>query len=151
MKGVYTAQAKIGSLASAKTVMYLTAPATKTLEILGVTVTQETNATNFQFSIGIDNISALGTPTATTVTPTPHELGDQAATATCKANVTANEPTYSTRITGEGAASLVGYRFEPPTEGDRIYVQPSTSIGIRMLTTPSSSDFDIRLTYREIG
>jgi hypothetical protein len=151
MRGCYTAQYKIGSLAASKTVMYITAPANKVVEILGATVTQETNATNFQFSIGIDNVTTLGTPTATGVTPTPHEKGDQAAGSTVQANVTANEPTYGSRITGEGAASLVGYRYEPPTEADRIYVQGGATVGIRMLTTPSSSDFDIRLTFREIG
>ena len=44
----------------------------------------------------------------------------------------------------------VGYRFEPQPE-ERIYVAAAASVGIRMITTPTSSDFDVRLTFREIG
>lgn len=151
MRGVYTAATKIAALAASKTLMYITAPTTQTVEILGVTVTNESNATNFQMQIAIANVTTLGTPTATTITPTPHEKGDQAAGSTVKANVTASEPTYGSTITQEGAASLVGYRFEPPTEGDRIYVQPGTTVGIRMITTPTSFDCDVRLTFCEVG
>ena len=151
MRGIYTAAFKISALNASKTLMYLTAQANKVVEILGWTVTQENNATNFQMEVQIARITTLGSPTATAVTPTPHESGDQAAGSTVAANVTAGEPTYGAAITQEGAASLVGYRFEPPTEGDRIYVAGGASVGIRMITVPSTSDFDIRLTFREIG
>ncbi len=150
MKGVYTSVLKCASLASSRTLMYLTAPSTKVVEILSVTVTNESNATNFQMEIAIANISTLGSPTGTSVTPTPHEKGDQAAGSTTVGNITASEPTYGTTITQEGAASVVGYRHEPQLE-ERIYVQPSASIGVRMITTPTSSDFDVRVTFREIG
>lgn len=151
MKGVYTAVYKISALAAAKTLMYLTAPSTKTIEILSVTVTNESNATNFQYEVQIANVTTLGTPTATAVTPTPHEKGDQACGSTVAANVTASEPTYGSALHQEGAPSLVGYRFEPPTELERVYVAPSQSIGVRMITTPTSFDCDVRLTFREIG
>jgi hypothetical protein len=149
-RGVYTAQYKIAGLNASKTLMYLTAPSTQAVEIIGVTVTNESNATNQQMAVSIDNITTLGTPTATSVTPAPHEKGDQAAGSTVKANVTASEPTYGTSITREGAASVVGYRHEPAPE-ERLIVQPGTSVGIRMLTTPVAMDTDIRLTFREIG
>jgi hypothetical protein len=150
MRGVYTSALKIAGLNAAKTVAYITAPTTKVVEIIGFTLTNESNATNFQFELAIANISSLGTPTATAVTPTPHESGDQAAGSTTKMNVTASEPTYSTTITQEGAASLVGYRHEPAPE-ERLYVTAATSIGFRMITTPTSFDADARLTFREIG
>jgi hypothetical protein len=150
VRGVYTAATKIAALNAAKTLLYITAPSNKVVEILACTVTQESNATNFQMEIAIANISTLGTPTATTLTPTPHEAGDQAASSTVKANVTASEPTYGTTITQEGAASLVGYRHEPAPE-ERIYVSGNSSAGVRMITTPTSSDFDVRFTFREIG
>src|ERR1700730_18083918 len=139
MRGVYTAATKIAALNASKTLAYLTAPATKAVEIIAVTVTNESNANNFQGQITIQNITTLGTPTATSVTPTPHESGDQAAGSTTKFNVTASEPTYGTVLTREGAPSLVGYRHEPLAE-ERIYVAPSTSIGVRMITTPSTFD-----------
>src|SRR6516225_11083214 len=106
MKGVYTSATKIAGVNSAKTLAYLTAPSNKTIEIIGVTVTDESVATNFQLEIAIANISTLGTPTATQVTPTPHEKGDQAAGSTTYFNVTAGEPTYGTTITQEGAPAL---------------------------------------------
>jgi hypothetical protein len=150
MRGVYTAAYKIAGLNAAKTMLYLTAPATKAVEIIACTVTDESNATNFQMQVAIANIGTLGTPTATTVTPTPHEAGDHAAASTVKANVTAGEPTYGTTITQEGAASIIGYRHEPAPE-ERLIVTPGASIGIRMITTPTSFDCDVRLTFREIG
>jgi len=150
MRGVYTATQKISGLNAQKTLMYLTAPAAKVVEIIAATVTNESNVTNQQMEIQIANITTLGTPTATAVTPTPHEAGDQAAASTVKANVTASEPTYGTALTQEGAASLPGYRFEPQPD-ERIYVAPGASIGIRMMTTPTAMDTDVRLTFREIG
>lgn len=151
MKGVYTATQKISALAAAKTLMYITAPSDRIVEILSATVTNESNATNFQFEAQLANVTTLGTPTATTVTPTPQEKGDQAAASTVKANVTASEPTYGSALHQEGAASLVGYRFEPPTELERIYIAPSQTVGLRMITTPTSFDCDVRITFREIG
>lgn len=151
MKGVYTATQKISALAAAKTLLYLTAPSNKVIEILSCTITNESNATNFQFEAQIANITTLGTPTASGVTPTPHEKGDQACGSSVYGNVTASEPTYGSALHQEGAPSLVGYRYEPPTELERIFVAPSQSIGVRMITTPTSFDCDVRLTFREIG
>jgi hypothetical protein len=150
MRGVYTSAFKAAGVGSARTLAYITAPATKAVEILSVTVTNESNATNFQMEIAIANISTLGAPNVTAVTPTPHESGDQAAGSTTKFNCTGSEPTYGTTVTQEGAASLVGYRHEPQPE-ERIYVTPGQSIGVRLITTPASTDFDIRITFREIG
>jgi hypothetical protein len=150
MKGVYTSAAKIAGLNSTRTLAYLTAPVNKVVEIIGVTVTDESVATNFQMEIAIANISSLGTPTATQVTPTPHEKGDQAAGSSTFFNVTANEPTYGSTVTQEGAAAVQGYRHEPYPD-ERIYVAPGQSIGIRLQTTPTAFDADVRLTWREVG
>jgi hypothetical protein len=152
MRGVYTSNYKIAALNAAKTVMYLTAPATCAIELLSASITNESLATNFQFQGAITRITALGTPTATPVTPAPHENGDQAATATVKANVTGSEPTYAAgAVWQEGAPSVPGWHWEPLSEHERIYVPPSGSIGIRIIGTISSFDADVRLTHREIG
>lgn len=151
MRGFYTAPYKIAGLNAAKTLLYITAPSVKVCIIIGTTVTNESNATNFQFQAAIGNITTLGTPTATTLVPTPHELGDQAAASTVKVNVTASEPTYgAVNITQEGAASLVGYRHEPAPE-ERLVVEAGTSVGLRMITTPTAFDADIRFTFQEMG
>jgi hypothetical protein len=62
MKGVYTAAYKIAGLNASKTMMYLTAPSNKVVEIIACTVTNESNATNQQMEVQIANISTLGTP-----------------------------------------------------------------------------------------
>jgi hypothetical protein len=152
MRGVYTAVYKITALNAARTLMYLTTPAGLVAEILSASVTDENLATNFQMQVAITRITALGTPTDTGVTPVAHEAGDQASTCTVRGEVTASEPTYaSTAVFQEGAAAVAGWRFAPLSEHERIYVPPSSSIGIRMITTPSSFNADVTLTYREIG
>jgi hypothetical protein len=143
MRGVYTAVYKITALNAARTLMYLTTPAGLVAEILSASVTDENLATNFQMQVAITRITALGTPTDTGVTPVAHEAGDQASTCTVRGEVTA--------VFQEGAAAVAGWRFAPLSEHERIYVPPSSSIGIRMITTPSSFNADVTLTYREIG
>jgi hypothetical protein len=153
MRGVYTAAGKISALNAARTLAYLTAPAGKAVEIIGITVTDESNATNFQFEAAIARITTLGSPANyTALAPTPHEVGDQAAGTTVNlATGTSTEPTtYGATINQEGAASVLGYRHEPQPE-ERIIVANSASIGIRMITTPTAFDADVRITFREIG
>jgi hypothetical protein len=151
MRGVYSATAKCAGITAAKTLMYLTAPAGKVVEILSCKVGNENNATNYQLQVALTDITTLGTPTATSVTPVAMEPGDQASGCTVKANVTASEPTYGNVRKQEGVASLVGYRHEPVPE-ERIVVGAGASIGVRLITTPgASTDFDVELNWREIG
>src|SRR5688500_16898582 len=112
MRGVYTAKIKISGLAAAKTLMYITAPAAKVVEILGAIITNASNETNEQCEATLQRISALGTPTGTALTPSKHENGDQAAGSTAVGNITASEPTYAanSEVGYEGFASLAGYR-----------------------------------------
>jgi hypothetical protein len=55
MRGVYTAATKISGLNAQKTLMYLTAPAAKVVEIIAATVTNESNVPNPQFELQIAN------------------------------------------------------------------------------------------------
>lgn len=153
MKGVYTAKHKASGITAAKTLMYLTNTSSKVIEILKTGVTDANNPTNSQIECTLQKIGTLGTPTATTLTPAKHESGDQASTVTVKANVTANEPTYTadTEIGDTAEPLLGGWRFDPTPE-ERTYVEPSASIGIRLLTaTIPSTDLVSWMTYREIG
>lgn len=150
MKGVYTSALKIAGLNSQRTLVWLTAPANKVVEIIGVTVTDESVANNFQMEIAIANITTLGSAAGTAVTPTPHEKGDQAAGSTTTFNATTEPQTYGTTIIQEGAAALVGYRHEPAPD-ERIYVAPGASIGVKINTTPTAFDCDVRITFKEIG
>jgi len=98
-------------------------------------------------------VTTLGVPTATTLTPTKSEQGDQVAGSTVKGNVTASEPTYTadTQYGLKGFASLAGYEFAPVPE-ERLYVAGADTWGLRLLnTTPTAFDCDVRLAFREMG
>jgi hypothetical protein len=53
MRGVYTSAAKAPGITTAGTLAYFTAPANKVVEFLAITVTNESNATNYQMEIQI--------------------------------------------------------------------------------------------------
>ena len=154
MRGVYTATYKIAALAAAKTLMYLTGPSTAVIEIISASVTNSSNATNQQMECTLTTVTTLGTPTATTVTPAKQESGSAASGATIKGNVTASEPTYPADTSAdyghEGASSLGGWYFDPMPE-ERPTIAPSATMGLRMISTPTAMDVEVRITYREIG
>ncbi len=154
MRGVYEASAKISALSAAKTLLYLTAPANKVVEILSVAVTNCTNETNEQLECKLTRITTLGTPTATTLTPTPQEAGDQAAGSTVKANCSSEPTTYATGsdFGAEGWATIGGYRYQPVPE-ERPLVGGGASIGLQLVAAPAlgSFDADVRIVFREIG
>jgi hypothetical protein len=154
MRGVYEMSGIISGLAAAKTLAFLTAPASKVIEILSASVTNATNETNEQLECFFQRITTLGTPTATTVTPAPTEPGDQATGATAKINCTSEPTTYTanTNFGDEGFPSLGGWRYQPVPE-ERLYVAPGASIGLQLKTSPALGAFDalVRIVYREIG
>jgi hypothetical protein len=152
MRGTYTATYKISGLTTARTLMYLTAAATHVVEIIEASVWNASNETNEQIECALQRVSALGTPTATVVTPAKDENGDQAAAATVKANVTASEPSYSanTEMGYAGASSLAGYLYEPPAAG-RPLIPPSGTVGLRLLQAVTAFDAIVRIRFREIG
>ncbi len=152
MRGVYTATDLISATSAAKTVVYITAAATHVIEILSSSITNASNETNEQCEAAWQLIGTLGTPTATTITPSPHERGDQAAASVVKKNVTASEPTYtaSTQIGHEGFSSLGGWYFDPVPE-ERPVIAPSASWGLRLLNSPTAFDLAFKVTFREIG
>lgn len=154
MRGVYTASVKIASVSAAKTLMYLTAGANGIIcELLYASVTNESNATNWQGEILFCKIATLGTPTATGITPFQHEAGDQAAASTVKQNVTASEPTYATVGHQEGFASVNGWYWDPTTTARYVYVSNAASWGIKLVTITGgvATDLNVLLVFREIG
>lgn len=152
MLGVYAATAAVSGVSGAKTLMYITSPADAVVEILEVMVTNASVDNSEQHDFSIARITSLGTPTATAVTPAETEEGSAAAGSTVAANVTASEPTYAAvPLDYQGVSGLAGYQFFPPPEG-RVYLSPSTSIGVRILSTPTSAfDARVQIKFREIG
>jgi hypothetical protein len=154
MRGIYTVTAKLSAIASAQTLLYLTAPAGKIVELQGLVVTNESNSTSYQMQVALTDIGGFpATPTATAKIPKPKEPGDQAAGSAVFVNVTANEPNYAAAARMQrGVPSVIGLTWEP-LERDRYeYVAPGQSIGVRLVTTPgAATDFDVEITFREIG
>lgn len=153
MRGVYEANIRIAALNSARTLMYITGPANKVVEILSASVTNESNTTNQQLECTFQLVSSLGTPTGTALTATKSEQGDQAAGSTAVGNITASEPTYTsnTQYGLRGFASLAGWDFAPVPE-ERLYIAGGATWGLRMLnTTPTAFDCCVRVSFREIG
>lgn len=154
-RGVYNAGGKCAAVVAAKTLLYLTAPSGKVVEIHSISVTNESNITNFQMQIQVQRITTLGTPTATAVVASPTEPGDQAAGSTIAINVTASEPTYSSNcpLDQQGVSVINGYYYEPMRDADLEYVGSAASIGVRLIapSSPASTDFDVWIRFREIG
>lgn len=152
MRGVYEVSYKITGLTTARTLCYWTAPAKQVVEILSASATDANNLTNQQLEVVFQKIATLGTPTATAVTPSKSEQGDQATPTLWYANVTANEPSYTanTQYGYRAAASLGGWEFAPVPE-ERLYGAATDSWGLRLLTAITSQDTIIRISARDIG
>jgi hypothetical protein len=154
MRGCYEAQIQATGLTAGRTMIYVTAPSTCAIEILEASITPiGANVTNQNLEACLQRVSALGTPTGTSLTPSKDENGDQASGATAVGNVTASEPTYgnNTQKFKEGFSSLGGYRAAPIPE-DRMVIPPSATVGLRLLTGSfTSADLNACLKWREIG
>jgi hypothetical protein len=156
VRGCYYANYNITAIATAQTMMQLTATASICVEILSAFCSQTTNTTNFEAEAYLQRASVAGaTPTA--LTPGKEEVGDQAAASTVGVQTGAGggsmaEPTYTanTKFGMLGWASLAGWAFTPIPE-ERPVVPPSGIVGIRLNTVPASSTFDTECRFREIG
>lgn len=153
MRGVYRAVISASGVNSARTLMYITAPTNKVVEVLSAKIGDNSNATNQQLEACFQLIGTLGTPTGTSLTPTKSEQGDQAAGSTVVGNVTASEPTYTanTQFDLQGFAMLAGYQHAPVPE-ERLVIAGTASWGLRLLTaSPTSFVADVEICFREIG
>jgi hypothetical protein len=159
MRGVYSIPYRISAVNTARTLAYITVASGKPVEILSTEVTNESNETNEQLVCCWQRITTLGTPTATSVTPTKLEPGDGAAAGTYKCNVTASEPTYGSIAQGSapvdvhglaGYPSLPGYFFKPDPEW-RPLLASGDSWGLRLLNAPTALDLCINVVVREVG
>ena len=153
IRGVYEASLLCSAVTTDRTLLYLTAPSGKTVEVLSAAITDASNTTNAQIEGVIQKITTLGSPTGTSITPTKTEQGDQASGSTVVGNITGSEPSYTAGVLQghEGFSNLGGWYYSPIPE-ERMYIAGGDSWGIRILdTVPSSTDFVVRIRYREIG
>lgn len=151
MRGVYTASIEITGISANKTLLYITSHSTAVIEILSCQVSNLSNETNEQLSIGLFHVTTAGSPAGTSVTPEKHEKLDANAVATVLGNLTDEPTTYATNpIDKQGISSLGGYRYDPIPE-ERPIVPPSGAIGLRMLVSPTSFNLVASIVFREIG
>ena len=153
MRGVYKANIKIAALATTKTVLLLTVPTNKVVELISARITNSSNATNQQLEATWAKVNVLGTPAGTTLTPSKTEQGDQAAVSTVLGNLTAEPTSYlaNTAYGDMGFPSLTGYLFEP-LDAEKQYFAGADVWGLRLLTaTFSAQDTIVEVSFREIG
>jgi hypothetical protein len=153
MRGVYTSGISISSLSAAKTLLYITAASTHVIEVLTSFIGNSgSNVTNQQLKALWQRITTLGTPTGTSITPTPTERGDQAAggdrRGQCdgqRADVRLGPDAGPARLSDAG-------RIRPQfSAGDAVLIRPSDSWGLRMISTPTAFDAEVEVQHREIG
>ena len=153
MRGVFRLTGTIASVTTAKTLAYIEVGSSP-IEILSARVSCENEDTSEQIYVELNRIATLGTPTATTDVPKPTEEGSAAFGGTCKANVTASEPTYDDRtdaIAAGGANKLAGWEYVPMPE-ERAIVAGNDDVGLRLVDAiANSSDISFEITFREIG
>jgi hypothetical protein len=153
MRGVYTGEAKISALAASKTLMLITAPSLKAVEILSAHIGNVgSNVTNQQLEACFQRVTTVGSAAGGAMTPSQMEVGDQASGSTLLSALTTEPTTYTanTQVGYQGFPSLGGYQFAPVPE-ERPVIPPAGIIGLRMLSTPTAIDLIVTVTYREIG
>lgn len=153
MGQVYEASIETVSAVSAKTLMYIEVATTVAVLLHYVEVTAAHNDTNEQLEITIQQITTLGTPTATTITPAKLVGGNAVPDSVVKGDVTASEPTYTanTDIGHMGASSLGGWRYDP-AGGPKLEMSPNSDWGIRLVTAMGTAKaLSVRMIFEEIG
>jgi len=154
MRGVYRAAIDITAVTTAKTLVYITTPATLVIEILSARITDQNENTSEQILAELNRITTLGTPTGTSLTPKPTEELSAASGVTAVGNITASEPTYDAAgnaIARGGANKLGGWEYLPLPE-ERSIIKPSDTVGLRLVNAiATSTDLTAEIIYREIG
>lgn len=151
----YSAAIKISGVTTARTVLHLTVPAGRHVEIVSAMVTG-VSASSQQLECSLHKV-ASGSPTGTAVTPSRHDLGDTASACTVVGNLT-GEPTYTSAPVvnhGHSAQPSLGgwlYPLVPRAKEHRLQLAATEAYGLRLLNAPSPSiDLIAELVFAEVG
>lgn len=136
------------TVATAITVLQLTAPSTMVVEILSASATQSTSVTSAAAEIALVRKSATATGT-TALTPLKLQPGGPAVSST-GARTATGEGTDGDLLIGEGFNILNGWSYVPVPE-ERIFVPPSGIIALKFTAAPTSATWKTRIVFREIG
>lgn len=147
--GEYTVEGERQVIASAITILELTAPATGMLEILRAWCNQSTSAASAQTGIQVLRKSATITGAATPPVPRPTLEGYPASGMTVKWLATA-EGTDGVVIHEEGFNMINGFLWIPVPE-ERVWVRPSGIIALKFPVAPTSATWTFGFKVRERG
>lgn len=167
MPRIYTYNYRISLLGAARTLMYVTA-GNFPVEILSASITQDSTNAAQMLTAGIGRVTTLGTPTATTITPSRNDQGSFTPTTgnlVVKANVTASEPTYGAVAAGAqivdwwnvfAFSSTSGWYFTPylndPSRRNPIIILPGDTYGLKLLSAPSGTpSFAVEMIVNELS
>ena len=152
MRGVYTAEIEIASLAAAKTVLLLEVPADQVVEILSASIANMDRDTAEQLEAGVFTVATKGTPAGTSVTPEKHETGDAASSVTALGDLTTEPSACNAKaVDRQVFNNLAGYRYDPIPE-EKPIVSPSGLVGLRLLAAPAVAfKAACQVVFREIG
>ncbi len=145
---IYTVVADAVSETTAQSLIRLTAPTDAVLEILKVTVTQETLVASEQLAIQIHRGGSAGTGAA--VTARQNEEGDPAFGGTAIGTITA-DPTIGNVLHRAAWNVLAPFEWHPTPE-ERKFVSPSGVIVVHLDIAPSGATlFTTEIAFAEIG
>lgn len=147
--GEYTVEAEAQVIATAITILELTAPSTGMLEILRAWCSQSSSAASAQARLQILRKTATVTGAATPPTPRPMLPGYAASGMTVKWLATA-EGTDGVILHDEGFNLINGFLWVPVPE-ERIWVPPSGIIALKFPAAPTSATWSFGFKVRERG
>lgn len=145
--GTYIIHGDAQTIATAITILEVTAPSTGSLVLYRAWVQQSSSTTSAMQRIRILRKSATITGTASPPSAVPTEVGMPASGMTIKWIATA-EGTDGVILTEETFNVLNGYLYLPVPE-ERFYVPPSGIIALKFPAAPSSASFTFGMVLRE--
>lgn len=147
--GTYTVHGDAQTVATAITLLELTAPSTASLTVLRAWCQQSSSTTSAMARIRILRKSATITGTASPPAAVPTEVGMPTSGMTVKWIAT-GEGTDGVILVEEAFNLLNGFLWLPVPE-ERIIVPPSGLIALKFPAAPASAAYTFGFTVRETG
>lgn len=151
MHGIYSVTGSF-SVTAAQTLIQLKAGASSIIEIQRAWVTQSDVIADDNMEIQILRNSTAST--VTSFTPSPFEVGDQAAAAVGGVSATgidaSAEGTPGNILVREGASVLAGFTWLP-VPNEMIYIPPGGFLSLKSAIDITAATLVCGITFREIG
>jgi len=148
-RGIYSVHGDAQTIATAITILEITAPATAILQIRRVWVGQSSATTDALARIRI--LRKTATITGTASPPTPAPLGAAAASGCTVKWVATGEGTDGTVIIEEAFHIKSGFLWQPANDREQIIVPPSGIIALKFPAAPTSASYTFGFIYEEMG